>query len=1086
MMSMVMPETCEDFDPFPETEEAEQGNLELYLDACTQLGIETLFEPADLLSEPGNHARIVENLKAFAQAAFELGFDPVELPPPPSSTEDSVVNAPVTPAPVPAPSASAKPPAGPASPRKAASPKPVSPRKSPVTAPAAVKRPAPPPTKVARPKAPPPKNLSRKSQTRPSVASAAPAEPMPPSSSTEPAESADVTEMRGRGETEMLMEWKPPSATSSDEAVRLENTRLKAQAERAEFALTSQTKLKEDAMAKLAKEKEKVRALEEELEEAKRASASAAAESGSSTKDKKLIEDLRIKLKSKMELLEQEKAVFDECAKDLEEQVTMAKMQAEAAEAALKQLQLESQAREEQAAKEIRQLEDDALFLTGELNRYKEIAAAAEDGPKEDPEKAALAAKVAKLESRLAARDAEVTELKQALDKANKNHAEEIDALRSLQSLKGADDGELDRLKVELAQIREELEQERTEQQNEMLELKAELEEARAKAEKAASAVASPRIEKSLPVPRKKSSPRPPAAAEKAPPRAIPSRLNDALLDSADLSMELPTVSSIIEERPGIGGARGDEAEASGEVEQGLRDLFAGEYAELEAGEFDSAENRALFVRTVEEQVKEDDVVELKGAEFENLVEIVQLMIGMLDFESPEDFEVAKTILKVGSVFRNEGKFLREMVGDNPLFTEPIFWDDLCVERISAAFESDPPEDQIDEIMLETLRSVALLMGKWTVPQDVIVEVISRAAENEGFLPEDADEIIADAMAQLDEPSGAPPPKQAPAAKPKAASGNAASNKEKRLSRLSARKPTMTKQPLPTVGRAVANGGDASGSDSVVRSGPLKFKKGSKWIKALFTLTSTKLLYEYVEDGIGEFGDEVILTSQHQASAGSDQAPGALRNYSFKLIAGDSALHLLAAKQPEVNEWIRAIMECCQKQAGGAPISSQANGAPISSKGKAAMLASVGKAAGLKRVEATPPAAVASAADLRKGSQPPVRIERSETAQRRLVKEGDVKMLVQKRWLRTHVELFDRQLVLTYIDPVDNASQRREDLPLAHLLIAPNSPLAPAALKDSSWRIKDAEDEYHMMSNSKTDATGWLTQIKTSRDALKK
>merc|ERR1711916_206301 len=111
--------------------------------------------------------------------------------------------------------------------------------------------------------------------------------------------------------------------------------------------------------------------------------------------------------------------------------------------------------------------------------------------------------------------------------------------------------------------------------------------------------------------------------------------------------------------------------------------------------------------------------------------------------------------------------------------------------------------------------------------------------------------------------------------------------------------------------------------------------------------------------------------------------------------------------------------------------------------------------------------------DLRKGSQPPVRIERSETAQRRLVKEGDVKMLVQKRWLRTHVELFDRSIVLTFIDPGDNSSQRREDIPLPHMLIAPKSPLAPAALKDSSWRIKDGEDEYHLMSNSKTEANGW-------------
>lgn len=70
-------------------------------------------------------------------------------------------------------------------------------------------------------------------------------------------------------------------------------------------------------------------------------------------------------------------------------------------------------------------------------------------------------------------------------------------------------------------------------------------------------------------------------------------------------------------------------------------------------------------------------------------------------------------------------------------------------------------------------------------------------------------------------------------------------------------------------------------------------------------------------------------------------------------------------------------------------------------------------------------------------------------------------MLVSKRWLRTHVELFDTSVVLTYIDPVTNTEQVREEIPVHHVLIAPNSPLAPAALKDSSWRIKDGDTGLH-------------------------
>lgn len=118
----------------------------------------------------------------------------------------------------------------------------------------------------------------------------------------------------------------------------------------------------------------------------------------------------------------------------------------------------------------------------------------------------------------------------------------------------------------------------------------------------------------------------------------------------------------------------------------------------------------------------------------------------------------------------------------------------------------------------------------------------------------------------------------------------------------------------------------------------------------------------------------------------------------------------------------------------------------------------------------------------RKASQPPVRIQRTDVQNSSLVKEGDVKMLVQKRWVRTHLELFATSLVLTYIDPGDNVTQVREEIPINRVKIAPNSPQAPSALKESSWRVKDYENEYHLMSNSKNEAAQWLTVIKNTRD----
>lgn len=99
-------------------------------------------------------------------------------------------------------------------------------------------------------------------------------------------------------------------------------------------------------------------------------------------------------------------------------------------------------------------------------------------------------------------------------------------------------------------------------------------------------------------------------------------------------------------------------------------------------------------------------------------------------------------------------------------------------------------------------------------------------------------------------------------------------------------------------------------------------------------LRGNKLSYEYTEEGIGEFAEEVILTATHEATALSDQAPGALRNYSLKLMntADKSALHLLATKQPEIAEWIAALNAVPARK--GAPPPSAAAKTPASPRGK--------------------------------------------------------------------------------------------------------------------------------------------------------
>lgn len=365
------------------------------------------------------------------------------------------------------------------------------------------------------------------------------------------------------------------------------------------------------------------------------------------------------------------------------------------------------------------------------------------------------------------------------------------------------------------------------------------------------------------------------------------------------------------------------------------------------------------------------------------------------------------------------------------------------------------PNDAVRNVLGE----MGSVMVSWGVADSVVLEVIAHGAECEGLSAEEADEIVATVLGA--DAVGSSSKKKDVEAEDVDDSNNSVPDRR-------------SASPEPSV---------ASGSVET-KSGQLKFKKGPKWIKANFSLRGNKLSYEYNEEGIGEFAEEVVLTATHEATALSDQAPGALRNYSLKLLnsADKSALHLLATKQPEIAEWISALNDVPARK--GQQVS--ATKAPASPRGKAGSDASGKKMAaapepsrpssakaaprpspgpskapaktGMTTASAVKKAAEPASSDqLRKGSQPPVRVTRSETQQQRLIKEGDVKMLVAKRWLRTHVELFDNSVVLTYIDPVTNTEQVREEIPVMHVLIAPNSPLAPAALKDSSWRIKDGD-----------------------------
>lgn len=62
LMNEVHLDSCPDFDPFPETPEAEADNVAMYLEACNSLGIQCMFEPDDLLLQNDTNKVIGEKI----------------------------------------------------------------------------------------------------------------------------------------------------------------------------------------------------------------------------------------------------------------------------------------------------------------------------------------------------------------------------------------------------------------------------------------------------------------------------------------------------------------------------------------------------------------------------------------------------------------------------------------------------------------------------------------------------------------------------------------------------------------------------------------------------------------------------------------------------------------------------------------------------------------------------------------------------------------------------------------------------------------------------------------------------------------
>lgn len=260
LMNELMSDDLE-FDPFPEDVAVERQNVETFVNACSELGLEVLFEPDDLI-EQQDVRKVLDTLIKLAEAAVDIGYEGPALEMP---ADDGGDGEPAEPEPKPVPVKAA-----PAKASKVAPP-PAAGAAAVAKKPVAVKGVQPPPAKVAAKttataaaaKAPAatPGRVPAKTAAAAAAAAAAAEEP----------EAAASPRMRS--ETDALLEtpWQGSADGGASEAHKLEVSRMKAQLERANASTASQTKLKDEANAKLAKEREKVKQLEAQLAEEQQA-----------------------------------------------------------------------------------------------------------------------------------------------------------------------------------------------------------------------------------------------------------------------------------------------------------------------------------------------------------------------------------------------------------------------------------------------------------------------------------------------------------------------------------------------------------------------------------------------------------------------------------------------------------------------------------------------------------------------------------------------------------------------------------------------------------------------------------------------
>ncbi len=686
----------------------------MYLAACEQGGIKPLFEAKDFGDE-GDVRKVLENLLAFIAVAVESGFPEFALLPeeevaekpaekpvekPVEKPAEKPVEKPVEkPAEAPAPAPVVVAPvvkvvaAPPAASKASAAPTATPARTLPAKAapPPGRTAAAPPPAAVSRPKvAPPATGRALPGTTAAAPSTAAPlsprnASPRPANSSPrrqpEPEPVVEEPVTRSRGDTANLLSWQPPTS-SSDEAVKLENTRLKAAAERANLTATTQTKLKDDALAKLAKEKEKVRELEEQLEAEKRKKAevnsapAAGVSAAAAERDalKVTVEELKKAVaaaEAKAEDTETSKIELEMRLQQNDEKIK--ELEAKVAELEQREVQIraEVEARDAETRKEIRQLEDDALFLTAELNRAKETVAKNEQSNSET----------------VASLKAEVAKAKQDAENDRQSAEEEVSALKALQKLQKVDNSAIENTEITLLKSKvAKLEADKKAAEAEVASLSAKVEELKAAAKVAPPApvsAAAPSSIAPIPIPIVEPVKKAPLSSpRKVTPESKAAAEREAmLLGNSSMDLEVPEM--------GVADTELTFGDSSSVSEADLLALLGGQSTKLSKSNFEeNSANREALASAMKvfckgRAGKTVDVVMEKN--FQNLVDVVGVLLKKLDPESPEDFKVAKKVLKLGSIVRKKagGKFLREFLSNFEVFSEPIFWDDLFAAKLT-------------------------------------------------------------------------------------------------------------------------------------------------------------------------------------------------------------------------------------------------------------------------------------------------------------------------------------------------------------------------------------------------------------------